>query len=465
MANHGKAVDTKEIFENMPVAKALATLAIPTILSQLISLVYNMADTYFIGTTDDPNKVAASSLAYMLVFFQMSISNLFAIGGGSLISRLLGMKNDRDARSVAALSFYGSICITLIYITIIWTNIDKLLVMMGASENTIGYARSYAFWVAVVGGIPATLNTTMAQMLRSVGYAKVSSFGLSMGGVINVILDPIFMFVILPSGHEVTGAAMATAFSNTVATLYLLYKIMLLRKTTVLSILPKDAGPGMKYIGEIFAVGFPSCISALSNSLSGTIRNNLSAGYGDVSLAAMGIVGKIDSIPLSLSMGLCQGMMPLVAYNYAAKNYKRMKEAANTARTWSMIFAVVCIIAFEIFTETVFSIFMDEPETLTIGIKLLRICCLATPLMIANVQMNYMFQAMGKGKESLFLAICRRGLTNIPFLFIMNYFFGLFGIAWTQAASDSVTLIISFAMYRRLLKGLNIEETSEELKE
>jgi len=212
-------------------------------------------------------------------------------------------------------------------------------------------------------------------------------------------------------------------------------------------------------------VGFPSCISALSNSLSGTIRNNLSAGYGDVSLAAMGIVGKIDSIPLSLSMGLCQGMMPLVAYNYAAKNYKRMKEAANTARTWSMIFAVVCIIAFEIFTETVFSIFMDEPETLTIGIKLLRICCLATPLMIANVQMNYMFQAMGKGKESLFLAICRRGLTNIPFLFIMNYFFGLFGIAWTQAASDSVTLIISFAMYRRLLKGLNIEETSEELKE
>lgn len=450
-------VDTKEIFENMPISRALATLAVPTILSQLISLVYNMADTFFIGTTNDPNKVAASSLAYMLVFFQVSISYLFAIGGGSLISRLLGMKNEKDARSVAAFSFYGTIFITLIYIAVVWINIDPLLMVMGASENTIGYAREYAFWVVVAGGIQAALNTTMAQMLRSVGYAKVSSFGLSVGGVINIFLDPLFMFVLLPPGHEVAGAAMATAFANSITTVYFLYKLMVLRKTTVLSIAPKDVRPGIKYLGEILSVGFPSCISALLNSVSGSVRNNLASGYGDIPLAAMGIVGKIDSIPLSISMGICQGMMPLVAYNYAAKDYKRMKEAANTARTWSMVFAVICIVMFEVFTKPVFSIFMDEPETLGIGVVLLRICCLATPLMIGNVQMNYMFQAMGRGKESLFLAICRRGLTNIPFLFVMNRMFGLIGVAWTQALSDAVTLVISFAMYRRLSRSLKEE--------
>ena len=204
----------------MPVPRALATLAIPTIISQLITMIYNLADTFFIGSTDDPYKVAASSVAFVLVFAMNCLSNLFGVGGGSLISRLLGQKRDSEAAGVASFSFYGSLLISAVYSVLLYIFMDPFLRLLGATDNTIGYATDYAMWVVVIGAIPSTLGLTMSHLLRSEGYAKYASFGLGMGGVLNILLDPLFMFVILEPGQEVAGAAIATFISNVAVFIY-----------------------------------------------------------------------------------------------------------------------------------------------------------------------------------------------------------------------------------------------------
>lgn len=447
----------RDLFEKTPVAKALATLALPTIISQLITMIYNLADTFFIGTTDDPYKVAASSVAFVLVFAMNCLSNLFGVGGGSLISRLLGEKRDGDAASVASFSFYGSLLISAVYSVLIFVFMEPFLRLLGATDNTIGYAVDYAFWVVVVGAVPSTLGLTMSHLLRSEGYAKHSSIGLAAGGVLNIILDPIFMFVLLEPGNEVAGAAIATLISNVAVLIYFLVIYFLIRKKTVLSISPFKMIPKRHYITSVFAVGFPSALGSFLACLSSIMVNKLSSGYGDIPVAAIGIVKKIDMLPMNVGMGLCQGMMPLVAYNYASGNYKRMKAFTDAARLAGIIFAGICIVVFEIFAGPLVEIFIGDAETVAMGTRFLRIMCLAVPLMIFNFQMSFTFQAMGMGKQSLILSSLRQGIINIPLLFLMNRLFGLDGIVWTQLVSDVLTTVISYgfylATYKKLMKN------------
>ncbi|MBR5381772.1 MAG: hypothetical protein IK136_04030, partial [Oscillospiraceae bacterium] len=254
--------DKREIFESMPVPKALAALAIPTIVSQLITMIYNFADTFFIGRTNDPYKVAAATLAFLLYFNLNALSNLFGVGGGSLISRLLGRKMDAEARTVCAFSFYAAILITAAYSLCCFVWRAPLLRLLGASDQTLGYASSYVFWVVVIGGIPSSLSMTMAHLLRSEGYAGYASFGLGMGGILNTLLDPLFMFVLLKPGMEVTGAALATMISNLCTLSFFAVIFVRLRGKTVLSASPGLVVSGARYIGEILATGFPSALTS-----------------------------------------------------------------------------------------------------------------------------------------------------------------------------------------------------------
>lgn len=451
----------RELFEKTPVAKALATLAVPTIISQLITMVYNLADTFFIGTTDDPSKVAASSVAFVLVFAMNCLSNLFGVGGGSLISRLLGERKEQDAAKVASFSFWGSLAISAIYSLVIFIFMEPFLRLLGATDGSIGYAKDYAFWVVIIGAVPSTLGMTMSHLLRSEGYAKEASIGLGVGGILNILLDPLFMFFLLPPGNEVKGAAIATMISNVLVLAYFLVVYFLIRKRTVLSIDPRKMLPKKHYVFSVFAVGFPSALGSFLACLSSIIVNNLTAGYsdlyGDVPVAAVGIAKKIDMLPMNVGMGLCQGMMPLVSYNYASGDYKRMRSFTTAARTAGIAFAFVCIFVFEIFAGPIVKIFIEEPATVEMGTNFLRILCLAVPLMIVNFQLSFTFQAMGMGKQSLALSSMRQGLINIPLLFLMNYLFGLYGIVWTQLISDVITTIISFAVYNHTYKQLNIK--------
>ena len=449
--------DKTELFERMPVGKALLTMAIPTIISQLITMIYNLADTFFIGMSNDPYKVAAASVVGILFFMLNSLANLFGVGGGSLLSRLLGEKRENDARRVGAFSIYGSLAVAAVYSLVCLLFTEPLARLLGASDNTVGYASSYLFWVVVVGGIPSTLGLTMSHLLRSAGYSKESGTGLAIGGISNIILDPLFMFVILPEGNEVTGAAVATLLSNVITLLYFLFTYYRLRGKTVLTVSPKFAHLERNLIISILSIGLPSALTALLANLTSIVKNNLTANYGDIELAAYGIVMKADMLPLNIGMGLCQGMMPLVAYNYAARNYPRMKSFTKAAQVSGMATACVFIVLFEVFAPQIIWIFIRDEATIRYGTQFLRIACLATPFMISNFQKIYCLQAMGKGKESLILGVCRQGLLAIPILLILNHFVGLYGVVAAQLLSDGCTFIFSTLIYRKVYNDLQKE--------
>ena len=449
--------DKTELFERMPVGKALLTMAVSTIFSQLITMVYNLADTFFIGMSNDPYKVAAAGLVGVLFFMLNSLANLFGVGGGSLLSRLLGEKREGDARRVGAFSIYGSLAIAAVYSLVCLLFTEPLARMLGASDNTVGYASSYLLWVVVVGGIPSTVGLTLSHLLRSAGYSKESGLGLAIGGISNIILDPLFMFVLLPPGNEVTGAAVATLCSNVISLIYFLLVYYKLRGKTVLTISPKYARLEKKLIVGILSIGLPSALTALLANTTSIVKNNLTANYGDIELAAYGIVMKADMLPLNIGMGLCQGMMPLVAYNYAAGNYPRMKSFTKAAQISGMATACVFIVLFEIFAPQIIWVFIRDEATIAYGTTFLRIACLATPFMISNFQKIYCLQAMGKGKESLILGVCRQGLFAIPILLILNHFVGLKGVVAAQLISDAITFVLATILYRRVYNRLQKE--------
>ncbi len=452
-----------ELFERMPVPKALASLAVPTIISQLIVMIYNLADTFFIGQTNDPYKVAAVSMSYVLFFMLNAPANLFGIGGGSLISRLLGRKQTEDARGVCSLSFYGTITITVIYCIICLFFMKPILYFMGASENTIAFSCDYTLWVIVIGGLPAALSMALSHLLRSEGHGKQASFGLSMGGVLNIIFDPIFMFILFPDGQEVAGAAAATALSNIIALIYYLSVFFKIRDRSILTFSPRYIKDGLKYLGETLAVGFPSALSNVLSCIAIMIMNSLAAGHGDIAVAAIGIVMKIQMLPLNTGMGICQGMIPLVSYNYASGNHDRMKSTISFARRSGLIFICVCILIFEIAAVPISCLFIKDPETVALTAVVLRILSLSTPLMFCNFHIIFSLQAMGKGKESLILSLCRQGVLYIPLLFLMDRAFGVNGINWAQFVADGLTLIISGIIFYRLMKAIESgRETAEQ---
>jgi Na+-driven multidrug efflux pump len=256
----------------------------------------------------------------------------------------------------------------------------------------------------------------------------------------------------------VKGAAIATMLSNVAAMLYYLYVFWRMRGRTILSIAPKNIRLPWNYIRQILAIGFPASIATLLACVSNSVINKLVSIYGDIPVAALGIVKKIDIIPMGVGMGLSQGMLPLVAYNYSAQNYERMKSISRFGRWASVCFSAFCVVVFELLAVSLMRIFINDPETIELGSRFLRIACLAVPVMQMNFLTNTTFQAMGKGWQSLVLTACRQGLINIPLLFIMDSVFGLFGVVWTQLAADALTLVISMSLYAGVLKKLHTEE-------
>ncbi len=449
----------QELFEKMPVNKALASLAIPTIISQLITLIYNLADAYFVGRTGNSYMIAAVSLVYPVFSMTAALANLFGVGGGSLISRLLGSKQEEQAKKVCAFSFYSAIAVSIVFSLIGFVFLNPLLQLLGASSDTITYAREYMLLVVVLGTTPTVLSATMAHLLRSVGFAKQASFGLSMGAVLNIILDPLFMFVILPAGQEVTGAALATMLSNLIATLYFLITLFCMRGKTSLCISLRTGLPETQNQKLVLSVGLPSALTVLFYDIANLFLNALMAGYGDYQLAALGIVLKAERIPLNTGIGLCQGMMPLVAYNYSSGNTKRMRSVISRARIAGLIVSAISILFYETFSDNIIRIFIstssgsaaDTLKTVAFGITFLRFRCLAAPFAFMNFHITYTLQAMGDGKNTLLLAALRQCVFYIPIMYIMNFVFGSLGLLWTQIIAEIITLFIAFYTFEKRL--------------
>ena len=437
----------------------MAVMAIPTILSQLITLIYNLADTWFVGQTNNPYMVAACSLVLPAYMMAIVIANIFGVGGGTLVSRLLGAKDQEEAGRVALASWWMSLAASLVYSCLCLLLTNPFLRLLGASDNTLGFAREYMFFVIILGGTFCVMSNTMSSMLRSIGYSRNASTGLALGCLLNIALDPLFMFVILPDGRQVMGAAIATMISNMVACGYFLFVYRKLSKSTILRIARVKEWPRRASMRSVFAVGIPAAVSLLLFDLTNIVINRLSAGHGDIELAAIGIVVKAERLPLNTGVGLCLGMMPLLAYNYAAHNYKRMRKVFNFARAVGLGFALFCVVLYRLFAGQIMNAFIRDPETVQNGIVFLKARCFATPMMFLCFSMVHFMQAIGRGRESFVLALVRQLVFNIPLLFLLNHLFGMNGIVWTQLIADTFTVIVSYLLYFRVVKQEGLLET------
>lgn len=451
-----KHISSREIFESWPIPKALFELALPMIFGQLIILVYNLADTLFIGRTNNPLMVAGVSLLLPVFNITITFANLFGIGGGTLISRLMGAKRDDEAKSVSSFCFWMSILSAGIFSGTMYFFMTPILRTLGASDDTMIFAGQYTFCVIVIGAAPTILGMTLSNFLRSTGRAKQAGFGVSMGGIINIFLDPLFMFVILPKGYEVLGAGIATMLSNVIICSYFL--VVILRSDDgIISLSPANVRASARNVYEVFAVGVPAAVAVTLFDITYIIIDKLASGYGDIPLAAVGIVLKAERLPLNIGIGLCQGMMPLAGYNYASGNIARMKESVRFSRLAGLVFGFASVAMYEIFAPSIMRIFIEDSQTVALGTHFLRARSLATPFMFMCFHLVNFFQAVGMGGEALFLGSSRWLVFNIPLLFVMNYVFGMYGIVWTQVVADVMMACVSIFVYRRFESQHNFQ--------
>lgn len=458
----GEEESKKYLFEKMPVKKALFSMAVPTIISQLINLVYNMVDTIFIGQTGDAYKTAAVTLAFSIFMLTIAFSNLFGIGGGSLIARLTGAGKEKQARSVCAFSFYGSIAVALLYSLLIGVFQTPILRFLGASDNTIGFAKQYLLLVVIIGNVPVILSGTAAHLLRNTGYSRQASIGLSAGGILNVILDPLFMFVILPDGMEVFGAALATLLSNVAACIYLIFKMHSISKHSPVSMNPADLFRiSQENIKVLFDVGIPSALLNGLFDVANIVLNALMASHGDLELAAIGIVMKAERLPNAVNIGICQGMLPIVAYNFASGNHPRMDQVIKTARKYGLGISFASLVLFEACSPLLCSLFMNTGagtdraaavQTIAFAAIFLRIRCLASPLQFLNYSTSFGMQAVGYGRGTLMHAVFRELVFYIPFMFVLNGLFGTYGLSCAIIFGEGAGAMFAIVLFDRWKK-------------
>ena len=446
--------DKKYLFEKASVPRALAVMALPSIASQLIILIYNIADTWFIGRTDNKYMVAACSLVLPVFMLTIVIANIFGAGGGTLIARLIGRGENEEASRVSSACVWMAFASAAFFSLACFLSMTPLLRLLGASSNTFDYAKQYMLCVVVLGGVPSILSSTLSAMLRSIGMSSKASFGLSMGGILNIALDPLFMFVILPDGEQVLGAAIATMLSNFVSLLYFVIVYGKACKSTILRFRMKKRYPSGRSFGSVFGVGIPAATSILLFDICNMIINKLAAAHSDTDLAAISIVLKVERLPLNIGVGLCIGMVPLLAYNYSSGDHDRMDRIFGFARLVGLSISVVSVAMYFFLSPSIIHAFINEPETVRLGTQFLKARCFATPVMFLCFSMVHFTQAIGRGVASFALALIRQVVFNIPILLIMDHLFGMTGIVWTQAIADLLTAVVSYIIYEHIRKKM-----------
>lgn len=445
----GKAPSTEELFRTMTVPQAVRAMAVPAVISQLIVLIYNLADTYFIGQTNSPAMVAGVSLILPVFNLTIAIGGIFGTGGGALLPKLLAVDRKDEAARAAGYCVKLGAAVALMFSILMLLFAHPILTVLGASEQTYAYAKTYVFTVLVLGGIPTVLSNVLSNLLRSLGLSREAGIGVALGGVLNIGLDPLFMFVLLPNGNEVLGVGIATLLSNLIScgyclTIYLRQKIIRASFT-----LPS---PDRESRRAIISVGIPGSVGMLLFDLDYMVLDKLVSAYGDTALAAMGIVLKAERFPQQVGIGLCQGMVPLVAYSYALRDYKRVREIMATTLKAGIAVAAVSLTIYELFTHQIVQLFIREAETLTIGTGFLRVRSLAAVIMFFCFFAVFVYQGIGNGNRALFLAVFRWAVLNIPMLFVFNAIIGVYGLGWSQVVSDLTTVLVSFLILRHDMK-------------
>lgn len=429
------------------------TLAIPTVISQLITVVYNMADTFFIGQLNDPLQVAAATLTMPCFMFLTAFANLFGLGGSSLISRCLGSDKKEKAQHTAAFCIWTGIVVSFIYGIAILLLEPILFSILGAKSETWDYLRQYVFWTIGVGAVPTVMNAEFAHLIRSEGYSKQAGFGVALGGVLNIAFDPLFIFVFK---LNIVGAAIATMLSNVVAMLYFIGFLLHIQNKSVITLYSLR----QNIPSDVIIVGLPGFVMTMMSTISNTALNHMVAGYSNTAIAGMGIAKKIDLLAYAIAQGMTQGTLPLIGYNYSSGNEKRMMDSIKTAFAYSLIVAVFGMALLYVFAAPIADSFISDAKTVSYGQHFLKIICLACPTTAINFMCITVFQAIGKKVQPLFLSLLRKGSLDIVFMLILNKAMGVSGIAWATPFADWIAFVISISLVIPCLIKLN-KETSE----
>lgn len=442
-----------ELFESMPIPKAVVTLSVPSVISSLVMVIYSLADTFFVGMMNDPVQNAAVTLAAPLLLAFNAVNNLFGIGSSSMMSRALGRKDYDTVYRSSAFGFYASLICSLLFSLLYGVLQSPILVMLGANAETMQATADYLFWTVLLGSAPSILNVVLAYLVRAEGSSLHASIGTMCGCLLNIVLDPIF---ILPWGLNLgaAGAGCATCLSNTVACLYFFVLLFVKRGKTYVCIKPSMFRPSKQIVKGVCGVGIPASIQNLLNVTGMTILNNFTSAYGSDPVAAMGIAQRVNIVPFQIAMGFSQGIMPLISYNYTSGNIKRMKKTFMFTAKISLGFILAVMLTFVFAAEPIISMFMKSESIVAYGAAFQRGFCFALPFLCIDFLALGVFQSCGMGMKSFIFAVVRKIVLEIPALFVLNWLFPLYGLAYAQFVAElilgTIAVVVLVRMFRRL---------------
>ena len=461
------------VFEIDSVPRAVATLAIPSVLSMLVTVLYNMVDTVFVGQTHDPYQMNAVSMATPVFMILMAFGNLFGIGGCAFISRSLGAREYDRVKKISSFSFWGAVVVGLLATFALTLGVSWILPLVGADaasnianiskdisgeaydrlvsnyQNLEQYTRDYLFYIGI-GAIPTVLSSAMSNLVKGEGAAKVSMYGMMIGAVTNIILDPI---MILAMGMGVKGAAIATSIGNTVAMLF--YFIYLKVSHTMLTANPKHFAMKGGIFTGVFSIGIPMFFTNVLMSLSNLVLNRLLNNIDVLATGGMGIAMKANMLVVFLQLGIGIGIQPLVGFHYGARNFAKMTKVVRFSMACTLVIGTIMTALYFLFTEPIISIFMTAGSSGSVAdvtaqqgyaVKMLRALMVSGPFLGIIFVNNNAFQGMGHGLASLILSVSRQGFVFLPVLFIANALVGLDGLIFAQPIADICSVIMALVM-------------------
>lgn len=448
MEQQKKDTNDQELMRSMKVSKAVAAMAIPSVISSLVTVVYNMADTFFVGQTGDALQVAAVSLTNPIFILLMAFANMFGMGGSAVASMAMGEGKPQKVKNTTAFITYASLTVGVGAAVLLLACMSLILKIFGANGETYEYAKGYVQYIA--WGAPFIIWSAAASfVVRSEGASKEAMIGSMVGTIANIVLDPLF---ITGLHMGAAGAAIATTIGNILASLYFVWYF--LKKSRQLSILPKDFTLRERISGRVCAIGLPTAIFSALMSVSTIVINQILVKYGDAPVAAIGIVFKANMFITFLQMGLANGVQPLLGYSYGAGNISRFMEVERFTKICCLVTGITATVLYFIGREPIIRMFISDDEVVYYGVKMLVAYMISGPVIgMLFVNMNCM-QSVNHSLPATILSVMRQGVLLIPLLYVLQFFWGMEGVIYGQSITDYIAVFLSAVLWRNIRKKL-----------
>jgi len=441
-----KSIREHKRMTETPVARLVLSLSLPAVVANLMTSIYNMADTYFVTSLGD-SAVGAVGIVYSLQSIIQAVGFGIAMGASSLISRNLGAKKNDEANKYASSSFYMAMLCGAIIMAVCFINLEGMLRLFGSTKTILPYAKEYSTVILLAAPFSCALYV-INQSLRAEGKATFSMISMLVGGIVNIILDPIFIF---DCNMGVMGAALATSLSQLIN--FSISMSFYISGKSIISLSPKNISRKVEDYFLVFKTGAPTVLRQGMGALSTTLLNISVKPFGDAAIAAVSLANKIYMLLRGIILGVGQGYQPVAGFNFGAGRYERVKKAFVVTCIMGSVIAVMTAVLIAIVPADIMAFFRDNsPEVVRIGSKMLRFLAVSLPFLAYSSYVNMTYQCLGFVKGASFLAACRQGIFFVPLLFILSIAFGLDGILAVQASADLLTFAISIPFHLHFFK-------------